>query len=162
MIFPAYISNSVPVITGGGKSLDFNCKFFDGRRLLGKGKTIRGTFWGIFSGFLTGIFLIYVFPSVYFPSLLFLQKVEVSFLLSFGALLGDSAGSFFKRRFGFKDGQKAEYSDQLSFLVGSLILTFPFFHLNPTGLVFLIVFSYLIHKLTNLFAHKMKLKKVPW
>ncbi len=162
MIFPAYIANAIPVIAGGGGSIDFNIKFLDGRRLLGKGKTIRGTFWGIAAGFITGIVLIFVLPTMFFPLYDFSTKLLISFLLSFGALFGDSAGSFLKRRFGFKDGQQAEYLDQLSFLAGSLLFTYSYFPLTPINLVFLIIFSYLIHKITNLIAHRLNLKKVPW
>jgi len=33
---------------------------------------------------------------------------------------------------------------------------------NLLGLLFIIVLTGILHKLTNIFAHKAKLKEVPW
>ena len=40
-LIPIYIANSSPVILGGGIAIDLGEKFFDRKRILGKGKTVR-------------------------------------------------------------------------------------------------------------------------
>ncbi|MFW5902556.1 MAG: CDP-archaeol synthase, partial [archaeon] len=55
-IFPAYVANSSAVVLGGGKPLD-NGKKYKGKRILGDGKTIRGTVFGIVCGFLVGLII---------------------------------------------------------------------------------------------------------
>ena len=37
-IFPAYCTNAVPVLAGGGQPMDFGKNFLDGKRILGKNK----------------------------------------------------------------------------------------------------------------------------
>lgn len=52
VVVPAYLANCTPPIFGGGRPLDLGRNFLDGRRLLGEGKTIRGTVAGVTWGLL--------------------------------------------------------------------------------------------------------------
>jgi len=56
------------------------------------------------------------------------------FLMGFGALLGDMTKSFFKRRLGYAPGKPFIPFDQLDFVVGALLFTYPLVKL-PIGLV---------------------------
>ena len=132
LILPAYVANASAVIVGGGKPIDFGKNWKDGKRILGDGKTWRGllsgTFMGMTSGFGLVVAAFYINSSEYsfiglndflgFPLML-----PIIFSLCFGALLGDIAESFFKRRIGKKRGENWILFDQLDFIVGALFLS---------------------------------------
>ena len=87
----------------------------------------------------------------------------IGILQSFGTHIGDLLGSFIKRRLGKESGSSIPLLDQYLFLVFALLLAYPAGHMpNLLGLLFIIVLTGILHKLTNIFAHKAKLKEVPW
>ncbi len=134
----------------------------DGRRLFGEGKTVRGIAAAVACGTLAGLVLLLAGPTFLGPALTLWQKLAASFLLSVGAMAGDLAGSFLKRRLGYPDGTSVEVLDQLSFLAGAIAFAYPFFSPTLPELAVLAVMTYALHKLTNWAAHKLALKKVPW
>jgi CDP-2,3-bis-(O-geranylgeranyl)-sn-glycerol synthase len=164
-ILPAYIANSTPVIFGGGMPVDFKRKFADGRRIFGDGKTWGGLLAGFCFGSLTGLLEAQLCYSAFIPSSLCMNFTVLGFVLSFGAMFGDLAGSFVKRRMGMKRGHPSLILDQLSFLLFAILLSLPYM---PEGLlvvdsvVFLVVLTYLLHVLSNIVANRLGLKKVPW
>ncbi|MBX5326655.1 MAG: CDP-2,3-bis-(O-geranylgeranyl)-sn-glycerol synthase [Candidatus Bathyarchaeia archaeon] len=151
-IFPAYCANAVPVIFGGGLPIDGGRLFRDGKPIFGAHKTWRGLVSGLVVGTLVGFGL----------SLLIEYSVLLGFVISLGALLGDLAEAFFKRRLGFAPGASFPVADQLDFVVGALV--FSLFVSPPTLLVALIVLVITppIHLLTNLLAYVVGVKKEPW
>ncbi len=162
-ILPAYFANSSPVIFGGGKRVDFGKTFSDGRRVFGDGKTWQGLLGGIAVGTLVAIILALPFSgNLFVPELAFRQKVIVGLLLSCGTMAGDLLGSFLKRRLGIPQSSQHEFFDQLLFLGGALFFASPVFLPPVETIVFLIGVTYILHKLFNYLAHKLKLKKVPW
>ncbi|MEM3215643.1 MAG: CDP-archaeol synthase, partial [Candidatus Micrarchaeaceae archaeon] len=53
--------------------------------------------------------------------------------------------------------------DQYTFLFFAVLLALPFGHLPDIyGLVFIVVLTGILHKLTNVGAYLLRLKKVPW
>ncbi|MFO7872837.1 MAG: CDP-2,3-bis-(O-geranylgeranyl)-sn-glycerol synthase [Candidatus Undinarchaeales archaeon] len=146
-VLPAYVANASPVIFGGGKPLDFGKKFIDGKRILGNGKTIKGFIAGIFAGsfigFVEGILLI-------------------GFLLALGAILGDLAGSFIKRRVGIKRGQPFWVLDQFDFVIGALLLVSLIELPALEVIIAVLLITPALHLLTNFIAYKLDMKKVPW
>lgn len=85
-----------------------------------------------------------------------------AFLLSAGALLGDLAGSFIKRRMGMNRGQAAHFLDQLDFVMGGLLLSL---FVNPpywTVFLILIMITPFMHMAFNRLAYLLGLKSVPW
>ncbi|MCX6767449.1 MAG: CDP-2,3-bis-(O-geranylgeranyl)-sn-glycerol synthase [Candidatus Micrarchaeota archaeon] len=161
-ILPAYVANAVPVIFGGGAPIDSGKKFLNGKRLLGEGKTWRGLLSGIAAGFLAGAILAFTVPAEYAYGLATSQRIALAFLLSAGALVGDLAGSFAKRRVGLPRGYPFLLMDQLPFLFMALIFAFPVRVLSLEELVFLAVITPVLHAVANRIAHFLKLKKVPW
>ena len=106
-------------------------------------------------------------PLYFLPSFNLEGKLIVSFLLGFGAMAGDLSGSFIKRRLGFKPGDSIFLLDQLLFIIVALLFTLIFYpqlftQLDSDSILFLLVVTYLVHLGANIFAHSMKLKKVPW
>ncbi len=151
-IFPAYAANGAPVLFGGGAPLDFKRKI-GGKRIFGDNKTIRGTAAALLIGILAG-----ALESLAFPFML-----KIAILLTIGAIFGDLLGSFIKRRLDFKSGRSFPIMDQFGFVVCALIFAFWLGNLPMLyGLAFIIVLTGVLHPLTNVGAHLLKLKSVPW
>ncbi|MCK4247966.1 MAG: CDP-2,3-bis-(O-geranylgeranyl)-sn-glycerol synthase [Methanomicrobia archaeon] len=156
VILPAYIANMTACTFGGGKPLDFNKNFLDGRRLIGNGVTIRGTFVGIFFGTLTCLLQSFFYEySVPF-------SLKLGFLLAFGAILGDLVESFLKRRINLERGAPLPLFDQLDFVFGALILSNPLLKLNIRKILTIVLITPILHFSTNYIGYKLKLKEVPW
>lgn len=160
-ILPAYLANASAVLAKGRTPLDQNIRFIDGRRLLGKGKTAKGFAFAVLVGTFTGAVLGYIGGDIYARTLL-------AFVLSFGAMAGDSAGSFIKRRFDVKPGQAAPLLDQWDFVLSALFFHWAFLPWiaiplpSGTGILAILVLTALLHVGANMAAYKLKLKKVPW
>ena len=152
-IFPAYCANAVPVLAGGGFPMDFGKNLFDGKPLLGKNKTFRGFFAGLVVGIVAGLA----------ESVVFGYPLLFGLTVSMGALLGDLAGAFLKRRLDIPPGGLLPVVDQVDFIVGAILFSF----LVPLGLSWELVVTVLIltppiHLLTNFAAYKLGLKNNPW
>lgn len=188
-ILPAYFANSFPVNVSKIKWLEKYGTPIDGGRklrgvrILGDGKTWRGFYAGIIAGTVVGI-LQALFQSdaeVLFSSMLktavFLPQMgfELAFMLSLGAILGDLAGSFVKRRAGLRKGSPAPLLDQLDFVFGALFFAWLWYCFSTWNLngVFeemitydrffvIVVITPGIHILGNIVAWLWKLKKEPW
>ncbi len=159
LFIPAYFANSSALIFGGGKPLDLGKNFIDGRRILGDGVTIRGTVLGTLSGFLLGLLAYYMLEN---PLLKNANIYTLSFLLSFGALLGDAVGSFIKRRLGIERGKPAPLLDQLDFVFGAVFLSSFIYDYTTKIILTLIIVTPILHLLANVVGYMLKLKDVPW
>ncbi len=175
-MLPAYVANPAAVLVGGGTPIDFGKNWKDGRRILGNGKSWRGLFGGAFLGMCIGFIQIAI---VRLAGISFLEDFAVSgleygfigvlFTLGFGAMLGDTAKSFWKRRKGFERGQKSPYLiDSYDFMIGAWLLTmccfwtwfwsaFTLWHLLAVALL-----TPALHRLVNIIGYKMGKKAEPW
>ncbi|MEE8167248.1 MAG: CDP-archaeol synthase, partial [Candidatus Hydrothermarchaeales archaeon] len=108
---PAYVANTSAGLFGHGRPLDLGNNFIDGKRLFGDGVTIRGLASGILVGSLVGVLQRILTGDLG-------SMVILGVLLSSGALAGDAAGSFIKRRVGKPKGSPLFPLDQLNFVVG--------------------------------------------
>ncbi len=175
VFIPAMVPNSAAALFGGGTPIDFG-KTWNGRRILGDGKTWRGLFGGGLAGVVIGIIQM-VISLPFDPDNLwgfgsFRTGILLLFLLSFGALFGDIAGSMIKRRLGLKRGQKAPVLDQYDFVIGAFLAVIIFFwpwfrgiYLMGNGifgLIALLVLIPLLHRSVNIVGYKMGVKKEPW
>jgi CDP-2,3-bis-(O-geranylgeranyl)-sn-glycerol synthase len=181
LMIPAYIANPMAVVFGGGTPIDCGKNFYDGRRILGDGKTIRGLIAGTACGLVAGLIQIILAPvlaaSGLFGSLDIFQSslnaytfstIHVVFLMALGALLGDSAESFIKRRINLKRGAMFPVADQLDFVVGAWILTYILasawfiIYFDMRIIVTVLIITPLLHITTNIIGYLLKLKKEPW
>ncbi len=169
LLLPAYTPNNFAVIFGGGTPIDLGRKFIDGKRILGDGKTIRGFIFGVLGGlFVAHIQLVIErFANLsFFSSLEYHTFLVLSFSLSFGALFGDSFGSFIKRRFGVERGASFPLLDQLSFIVFALLFASrinDFWKLYSNEVIITgFILTPLLHLATNFIAYRLGIKKVPW
>ena len=154
-IFPAYCANAIPVITGGGRPIDFGKKFLDGKPIFGKNKTVRGFFFGLTVGTVVG----------FVESAFFLESpVLFGFLLSLGALFGDLTGAFIKRRIGLAPGDLLPVIDQIDFILGAILFSLPFSLqiLYPELVIAVLIVTPPLHLLTNFAAYKLGFKSNPW
>jgi len=155
IMMPAYIANSIPVLSRGKHAVDLGRNFTDGKRILGDGKTFEGTALGLFFGTLvgTGYTLLTGSPSAY---------IFYSFMLALGALVGDMLGAFIKRRMNIPRGASAPVLDQLDFVVGALLFLAPFYPISWAQVLIVILVTPPIHLFTNYLAYRLKLKPNPW
>ncbi len=156
-ILPAYLANLSACLLGGGRPLDFGKKLSDGRRLLGDGVTVRGFAAGVGVGTVVGALQGLVAGS-------FVYHVEEGFVLGLGAMLGDAAGSFVKRRMGIERGAPAPVLDQLDFFAGAVVMHYAVFGWLPPARIVLALagVTLILHWLTNAVGYLLRLKEVPW
>lgn len=153
-ILPAWIANGTPVLFSGRQPLDFGRRL-DGRRIFGDHKTVRGTAAGTIGGF--------VIAGLEYS--LIGSPLALGAMLTVGAIAGDLFGSFVKRRAGAKEGSNIPIMDQYLFFVFALLFALPVglsYFPSPIGLVVIIALTGVLHRLTNVVAHKARLKDVPW
>lgn len=153
IILPIYCTNGAPVLFGGGRPIDFGRNFVDGERVLGAHKTFRGFVSGLVVGALVGAVCSYVFSKNLFT---------VAILASLGALLGDMAGAFVKRRLKIKPGAPLPIVDQLDFVIGAIILVSLFSMISLPVVLILLLVTPPIHFLTNVGAYALRLKGHYW
>ena len=168
-MLPAYVPNNAAVLAGGGRPIDGG-RTWDGKRVLGDGKTWRGTLVGTLAGLALALFLNELNGSV--EDLLGFAPPEFPLLaaigLALGAMVGDVGASFLKRRTGRERGASFPGLDQLDFVVGALafaaVADFAWFTATFTVpiLVVILVATPLLHVTTNAIAYWLGLKDEPW
>jgi CDP-2,3-bis-(O-geranylgeranyl)-sn-glycerol synthase len=167
LMLPAYVPNNAAVLLGGGTPVDFGRKW-RGDRVLGDGKTWRGSAGGVGAGFALAMLLNGAVAQSYVPGFLPAFEMRAAFGLAFGAVLGDMGASFLKRRTGRERGAPFPGVDQLDFVVGAFFVTAVlapgwFFAEFTAGVVVAVfVLTPALHVTTNLIAYRLGLKDEPW
>ena len=172
IMLPAMAANGAPVVVGhylkskGRKPhpVDGGRRWRDGRRILGDGKTWEGLIAGILVGAMVGV----LFSSYIVGDLL--AGAIVGAVSGLGALLGDMAASFLKRRLNIPRGESAPILDQLDFYVCALIalvaLDYASKSLNlsidPIAAIVFAPLIVVLHRLTNFLAYKLGMKDKPY
>lgn len=168
-MLPAYVPNNVAVLAGGGRPIDGG-RTWGGRRLLGDGKTYRGTAAGTLAGAALAAALNAVEPGVSDAVGVALPAFPLAAMVALpaGAMLGDILASFLKRRTGRERGASFPLLDQLDFVVVALALaalaapgwfaaTFTF-----DVVVAVLVLTPALHLATNAAAYALGLKDEPY
>ena len=176
---PAYIANSVAVLTGGKYPIDQGRTLSDGNRILGDGKTWSGLLGGTLGGIAFGLLLDAgngrmalerLTGEEYVQSLWSDNSILIFFLLSFGALFGDMAASFYKRRQNLQRGDKFAILDMYDFIFMSLLLCF-IFQLDwlrswivdgGVPLFTILILTPFLHRGVNIIGYKIGVKNEPW
>ncbi|WP_458207480.1 CDP-2,3-bis-(O-geranylgeranyl)-sn-glycerol synthase [Haladaptatus sp. NG-SE-30] len=168
-MLPAYVPNNVAVLTGGGTPIDGG-RTWNGKRLLGDGKTWRGTIGGIAAGAVLALALNAIHTPVAEAGITLPDAFPFVVVLAMptGAMLGDMAASFLKRRTGRRRGASFPGVDQLDFVVMALLFTSlsaPEWTLDTFSLPVLtvvVLVTPLLHLTTNVVAYVLGLKNEPW
>ncbi len=165
LVAPAYAANAFPPLVRGKKPVDFGLSF-RGKRIFGDGKTIEGSLAGILFGLLIGSVQLFFQPFLLKEITPYGYFIELSmvliFLLSLGAIAGDMAGSFVKRRLNINRGESAPVLDQLDFIAGSVILASFLVSIPVLSIVFIVIITPLVHYIANVLGFFLKIKKHPW
>lgn len=156
-LVPLYLSNSTPVLIHGKIPLDLKLKLKT-NRIFGDGKTILGTLVAIIAGLLAGI----IYNLLFNVDVLISNYYFLLILLVMGAVLGDITESFFKRRIGLSRGAKWDIFDQTDFIIGGLLLSLIARIPEIEIVILILILTYFVHRASNYFAYKIKIKKVPW
>jgi CDP-2,3-bis-(O-geranylgeranyl)-sn-glycerol synthase len=176
---PAYIANSVAVLAGGKYPIDQGKSLSDGNRVLGDGKTWSGLLGGTLGGIAFGLLLDAengrmalerLTSEEYVQSLWSDNSILIFFLLSFGALFGDMAASFYKRRQNLQRGDKFAILDMYDFIFMSLLLCFIFqldwlrsWILDGVAPLFtILILTPFLHRGVNIIGYKIGVKNEPW
>lgn len=167
ILFPAYAANGFPPLARGHRPIDFGKKWFDKKRIFGDGKTIEGFGFGLFAGFVIGALESYLYPDLNSYAMQYgvklpLINLPVAFLIALGALCGDLAGSFIKRRFGLKRGSDVPLLDQWNFIIGAVLFAYLFTEITVWMFLIMLVITPVVHRIANIIAHKIKIKREPW
>lgn len=162
-MFPAYLANTVAAVVGGGRPIDGGRTLGD-NRLLGDGKTWRGLVGGTAAGVVGAAVLSVLAAGLSLPAF----GLRSALGLSAGALVGDAAASFLKRRAGRPRGSEVPGLDQLDLVAGALALSYaldPGWFLatfSPLAVGAVVVLTPPIHLLTNVAGYVLGLKREPW
>ena len=177
IMMPAYLANTIAVLTGGKYPIDQGKIHSDGNRILGDGKTwsglVGGTLGGVFIGFLQvnlGEGLIEALSGSQDVDFWGENSIIVFFLLSFGALFGDMTASFIKRRSQLKRGDKSPLLDMFDFIGMALLLSFIFANEwlmswildGYVPLLTLLIATPILHRGVNIIGFKIGIKNEPW
>ncbi len=162
----AFISGKIPLFKKFSQPVDFGIKFHE-KRLLGDNKTIRGFVFGILGAIAIVHLQIYLYRNIPFLQKTisidynFVNPIFFGFLSGFGAMLGDSIKSFFKRQLGVPPGQSWFPFDQIDYILGGMIFTAAYIRLDSTQYILLFLVWFLLHPLTTLIGYFLKLKDSP-
>ena len=199
---PAYLANTgamlfgkwIPDATGIPKiPIDQGYHWYDGNRILGDGKSWNGLLGGSFFSALLMLISHTLWEGRSFDnSKPFVDPLELTnesdwfwafndsltafilgFLLGLACLIGDSLGSFIKRRKGLKRegdiSSKAPILDTMPFAISIFLFGFILFpgqiftqYVLVIPIIILLTFTPIIHRLTNILGYRMGLKDVPY
>ena len=199
---PAYLANTgamlfgkwIPDATGLPKiPIDQGRNWYDGNRILGDGKSWNGLLGGSFVSALLMLTSHTLWEGRSFEnSKPFVDPLELTnesdwfwmfndsltafilgFLLGLACLIGDSLGSFIKRRKGLKRegdiSSKAPILDTMPFAISIFLFGFILFpgqiftqYVLVIPIIILLTFTPIIHRLTNILGYRMGLKDVPY
>lgn len=167
-MLPAYFANMAPVFVRKIRFLDYPIDFnkkWKGKPILGSHKTWRGLFFGVLAGIITAYIQNLLLKYPLFAELSFAEYSDwllIGFLLSFGALAGDSVKSFFKRRVNIKPGKPFIPWDQIDYSIGSIIFVYIIQPLTFMQIAAIVLISFFGHILINHAGYYLKIREVRW
>ncbi len=168
LMLPAYFANMAPVIVKRmgllGFPIDYGKKI-SGKPVLGENKTFRGLVFGIIFAVLIAYFQFLLHRAEFFRDISFLDYQRwllFGFLMGLGALTGDLAKSFFKRRLGIKPGARFIPFDQTDFVVGALVFIIPIFGFKLGIFIASLLLSFVLHIIVNHLAFYLKIRNERW
>lgn len=151
--------NKIPFIVKWKTPLDFGIQV-RGHRMFGKNKTWRGLLSGMLVGGLCG-WLLYPQLNTAIYSGNSLAHFLIGASLGFGALLGDAIESFFKRQFGIASGNSWLVFDQLDYVIGAILFSFPFVRLNLLDYATVIAVYFSMHFVVSYIGFLLGFKEKP-
>lgn len=166
---PAYISNMAPVILQKinvfPQPVDLN-RTWNGKPIVGPNKTWGGLLYGTLVGTLIFFLQQQLYTISFFQNLSIInysqQPLILGFLLAAGAILGDLAKSFIKRRLNKQPGSQWFPFDQLDYVIGALLLSLMVYTPPLRIVLTLLIIAPILHFIANRIGYLLGLKKVKW
>lgn len=169
-MLPAYFANMAPVIFKSAipelaVPLDLDHKL-DKKPILGRNKTLRGLIFGIAAAVLISFIQSLLYSAGFLSQISIINYSEdwllIGLLMGFGAILGDSAESFIKRRLDIGSGKPFIPWDQIDYTIGALLLTY--FIARPGILLMAtaVLLSFILHIAINHIAFYLKIRNEKW
>lgn len=160
---PAMVANTAPVFVSKvnalkslNKPIDLGSSF-QGKRIFGDNKTIRGYVAGVIAAGIFGVVLSLFVDAKPFGS--FMESLVYGVATGFGALAGDSVKSFFKRRVGIESGALWIPFDQIDFVIGATIIAMFFVEISVPIFIFAIIFIGILSFVVSLLGFALHIKK---
>ena len=137
-----------------------------GKRIVGDHKKFGPFLFGIMLGTIFGM-IKYIYLDQYMSDgmilrLSFGENLGLYFLMSFGALMGDTVKSIIKRRLNIAPHKAWVPFDEIDHSTLSMLLAVVFFKVPVGVMLTIIVVFFFLHLLTNLLAYLFKIKDVPY
>jgi len=166
-MLPAYFANMAPVIMKNTfKSLAVPVdRTFGMVMIFGENKTYRGIIFGIVFAVIISYIQFLLFSFQTFRELAFFDYKNwllFGFLMGAGALLGDLAKSFVKRRLRIEPGKKLIPWDQWDFVIGAMLFSSIIFVPSLYTVVTILLISFLLHVIVNHIAFYLKIRNEKW
>lgn len=171
VFLPAAAANSIPVIAKKcgwlmflDKPLDMGNKL-GSKRILGDHKTWRGLILGVLAGMLTAVLQQQISLNNSTVSSLSIIEWElhsplvIGALMGFGALFGDAAKSFLKRRLSIKPGDTFIFFDQIDYILGALLFLSLRVPLSNLPIITITLTWTVLHLLSTVLAWKVGIKE---
>lgn len=160
---PMFVSK-LPFLRDWKAPLDFN-KQLGGKPIFGKNKTWRGLLSGIVVAIITvyaqQLLLEVLGKNIWVAGQNFTEysAVILGTLLGAGALLGDAVESFFKRRINIAPGKSWFPFDQIDYIIGAALLTYPIMPLSFGQYILMILIGFALHLAATTVGYLLHLKE---
>ena len=169
LMVPAYFANMAPVICKNifprlAFPLDFN-KDISGKPILGKNKTFRGLIFGIGFAGVSSYIQFNLYKIDWFRGISVLDYnnwLIIGLLLGTGAMFGDIAKSFIKRRVNISPGRPWRGFDQLDFVIGAMIFISFIKVLDLSIIVTVLISSLVLNIAVNAISTYLKIRTDKW
>ena len=169
LVIPAFAANGLTPLVGMRKGLHpiAGGRKLSGKRILGNGKSWEGLLFGAMVGIVIAMVEMAANPHLPWglsevPLTITPMGPLLGLALGLGAMLGDIAGSFVKRRLGRERGSPVPLLDQLDFLAGALIAASLVVTVKLEWVLLLAVLTPIIHLAANVIGFRLGVKKTPW
>ena len=164
LFLPAAFANMAPVFLKRlpvlAMPMDFG-RSLAGKRIFGNNKTWRGFFSGVFAS----LVIIEIQSCLYpFPAGITMidykseNIIWFGLALGLGAILGDAAESFIKRRLDILPGRNFPIADQIDWIIGALIAGSFFYSWAMEIWAIAILMFGLLHPVANILGYWLRLK----
>jgi len=167
-MLPAYFANMAPVIVkkiGLFKfPIDFGKKL-NNKSIFGKNKTFRGLIFGVLFAVIISFIQYFLYLNNIFNDLSYVDYsswLQFGLLMGFGAILGDLAESFVKRRINYEPGKSFFPFDQIDFVIGALLLSSFIVDLSLIVIMVIIVLSLILDIIVNHIAYYTGVRDEKW
>lgn len=154
-------ANKIPVLKDWKTPLDLG-QSYQGKRLFGNNKTWRGLVFGVMvaglAGYLEFQLLFKNAPPLSGGAVFY---IIIAMLMGAGALLGDAVESFFKRQANVEPGHSWFPFDQLDYIIGGLLLSWPVMLWSFSQVISILVIYFGLHLAVSYLGFRLKLKDKP-